>query len=237
MNALAQPETAAGSSSRNLCWNCRQELGQAVQCDHCVKIQPLGRGSDYFSVMGLQRKLQIDPALLESLFHALSRRFHPDVYRLASPRERMIALENSAVLNQAYRTLRDPYGRAHYLLQLERGRADDLKPSAPADLFEEILELQEQMAEYRTAEPTESGLLLESLRARRAELADRRTALEERLTHDYFPLWDGAATGTPERTRAIEGIDSVLSERAYLNRVLAGIDRLVGDAEPGDGTP
>ena len=59
------------------------------------EIQPLGRDTDYFAVFGIPRRLQIDPEALEQGYHALSRRFHPDMYRLASPRERMIALENS----------------------------------------------------------------------------------------------------------------------------------------------
>ena len=101
MSEKAATETKMAEVARqghSLCWHCQTELGDDPMCPSCVRIQPLGRNSDYFSVMGLPRKLSIDPRVLEPVFHALSRRFHPDMYRMASSRERMIALDNSSAV-------------------------------------------------------------------------------------------------------------------------------------------
>jgi molecular chaperone HscB len=216
-------ESGAANAAHSLCWSCRAEVGPDPVCPHCVKIQPLGRNSDYFSVMGLPRRLGIDPHVLEPIFHALSRRFHPDVYRLASPRERMIALENSAVLNQAYRTLRDPFDRAAYLADLELGRETGGREQAPQALFEAALEVMELLAEYRAADEAGQAQLRPALLRLRDQLqaeADRGASL---LTGELFPRWDAG-----EREPVLSDMRRILAERSYLRRSLASLDTALG---------
>ena len=62
-------------------------------CPQCTKILSLGRHGDYFSYLGVPRKLAIDAGLLEDRFRALSRQFHPDYYYNATPAERRASLE------------------------------------------------------------------------------------------------------------------------------------------------
>src|SRR5688572_7448920 len=140
--------------------------------------------------MRLPRKLSIDPRVLEPVYHALSRRFHPDRYRMATGRERMIALENSALLNQAYRTLRDPFERAAYLLQLEEGRASAAKDAAPQELFDQILEVQELLGEYKFGDPDEQSGLRPALGAKRDELQAEQNRRAAELTERVFREWD-----------------------------------------------
>jgi len=220
----------AAAPQGSLCWSCRGDVGPEPVCPHCVKIQPLGRTSDYFSVMGLPRRLAIDARVLEPVFHALSRRFHPDVYRLASPRERMIALENSAVLNQAYRTLRDPFERAAYLADLELGRETAGREQAPRELFEAILEVQELLGEHAGADAAGRERLRPELEARRAALREEQDARAARLTSDLFPRWDAG-----ERGAVLTEIRGLLGERAYLARVLGGLGAAL-DGGPEDGS-
>ena len=230
------PETGrlAGEASRqghNVCWSCRAEVGAAPECPQCVKIQPLGPSSDYFSVLGLPRKLQIDPRVLEPIFHALSRRFHPDMYRLASSRERMIALENSAVLNQAYRTLRDPFDRAAYLLELEEGRLGDRKEAPPQDLFEEILEVQELLAEHQFADGDEKAALTAQLREKRDALQKEQDHRASILTGRLFEEWDALfERGQPtpaDKAPALAEMREILATRSYLKRVLKSLEEAV----------
>ena len=47
-------------------------------CQQCTKILSLGRHGDYFSFLGVPRKLNIDTAQLEREFYRLSRKLHPD---------------------------------------------------------------------------------------------------------------------------------------------------------------
>src|SRR5262249_57548313 len=73
---------------------------------------------DYFEVFGLPRKLGIDTLALEKTFHELSRKYHPDYFTTASPSEKTQAVRMTALLNDAYRTLRHPVHRVEDLLGL-----------------------------------------------------------------------------------------------------------------------
>src|SRR6476620_408268 len=118
---------------------------------------------DFFSFLGLSRKLNIDTADLEQRYRALSRQFHPDFFYNAPPAERRASLERSSYLNDAYRTLRDPIARLEYLLQIEgvgRGAGapnvvqGDLAPmskAVPPALLEEVFALNEELDEIRAA--------------------------------------------------------------------------------------
>ena len=49
-------------------------------CPQCTKILSLPRHADYFSFLGLPRKLNLDAADLDQRFRSLSRQFHPDYF-------------------------------------------------------------------------------------------------------------------------------------------------------------
>lgn len=73
---------------------------------------------DKFAVLGVPRAFALDPALLEDRFRALSRKLHPDRFARASPQERRYALEQTTLLNDAFRSLKDPARRAEHFLEL-----------------------------------------------------------------------------------------------------------------------
>src|SRR5205814_8354998 len=77
------------------------------------------RTADFFSFLGLPRKLNLDMADFEQRFRTLSRQFHPDYFYNATPAERRASLERASYLNDAYRTLKSPIARVEYLLSLE----------------------------------------------------------------------------------------------------------------------
>src|SRR5262250_837005 len=98
--------------------------------------------TDYFEVFGLPRKLRIDPEALQRSFYELSRRHHPDFHQGAGAEAQARALEASALVNRAYRALRDPLARVEYLIALEEGR--ELREETAAKLREERQRLQER---------------------------------------------------------------------------------------------
>src|SRR5262245_8191549 len=121
-------------------------------CPQCTKILTLGRQGDYFAFMGVPRRLVFDAAALEQRFRSLSRQFHPDFFYNATPAERRASLERSSYLNDAYRTLKNPIGRAEYLLGLEGFAArtpQEASRQVPADLLEEVFALNEELDEIR----------------------------------------------------------------------------------------
>src|SRR5271157_2067702 len=141
------------------CWSCSVAHNDlTLFCPHCSKIQP-PPGGDFFQVFGLQRGFQVDLDALEREFHRLSRKLHPDRFARSGERERQWSLADTALLNDAYRTLKDPLYRTEYLLKLEgaeigeehsgKGRQEPAR--APADLLEEVFELNMQLEEMRMA--------------------------------------------------------------------------------------
>jgi molecular chaperone HscB len=172
-------------------------------------------------VLGLERRLGLDRGDLERRFHELNRRLHPDYFRLRSPEEQVVSLEASAAVNAAYRALRDPVSRVEYLLELEGmglGAAGQAKP--PAELFEEIMELQEARMELQTADPEEAPALRARLEAAQTELAARRDGAERELTA-CFPEWDGGDEAA--QRRVLGRMRDILATRAYLRTVLRDV--------------
>jgi molecular chaperone HscB len=214
--------------ARSMCWHCQSEVTGEYFCERCVKVQPVSKETDYFTCFGVARRLTLDPKKLEAKFYELSRSFHPDFYQMKSPAEQTISLGNAAVLNTAYRTLRDPIQRAKYLLGLEAGSVKDIRTSPPADLFEEILELQDTLEEYRSSERDsgEGRELRAALEAEQRVLEQRKQEMETQL-QQLFTEWDqlqdrGEATSQTrvERDRLLKQMRDLLSNRTYITSIV-----------------
>jgi molecular chaperone HscB len=186
--------------------------------------------SDYFSVFGLPRKLQVDLAALQARFYDLSRQHHPDFHQAASEAVQAATLERSALINRAYRALRDPFARLEYLIALEEGRdtreGDPVKPKTPTDLLAEMLEIQEAIEEARTG-----GLTADA----RARLDDERQALlarraaEEAAIVERFADWDRLVDTEGDRSPLIEQFKRAFGRRAYLRTVIDDLGDALGE--------
>src|ERR1700753_2061753 len=73
----------------------------------------------YFTFFQLPYHLNLDVSALEKQFYGLSRKLHPDRFASKPIAEQEAALAESSMLNDAYRTLKDPISRTQYLLALE----------------------------------------------------------------------------------------------------------------------
>src|SRR5580765_4185977 len=177
-------------------------------CPQCSRILALGRHGDFFSFLGLPRRLVIDAGDLERRLRDLSRKFHPDYYYNASPAERLASLERSSYLNDAYRALKNPISRVEHLLAIEGlppARSEQGTAKVPPSLLEEVFALNEELDEIR--ELRESGASAAALAARiekaREPIEARRMAHEEQL-RELSARWDALpAPAGAEQKRAI----------------------------------
>jgi molecular chaperone HscB len=218
--------------ARSMCWHCQSDIGGEYFCQQCVKVQPLSKDIDYFTALSLPRKLNIDTGKLETKFYEMSRAFHPDFYEGKTEMERAVSLANSATLNQAYHTLKDPIERVEYLLRLEAGSAKEIPGKPPTDLFETLLEIQEQLDELIRVKANHASATQEivtRLRAERGTLESKRSALERRLA-ELFHIWDhivdkasGDQPHKTEREQVLKQMRDILSQRNYLNTMLGNI--------------
>jgi molecular chaperone HscB len=188
--------------------------------------------SDYFTVFGLPRKLGVDAEALQRWFYDLSRQHHPDFHQGAGADRQAEVLGQSALVNRAYRALREPLARVDYLIALEEGRevregATD-KPKAPRELLEEMMDVQESLEEAKA-----EGIGGEA----GARLRDERSRLEERYAAEAtaviarFPEWDRLVDEGGDRRPLLEWFKQRLATRAYLRTVIDDLSDALGERE------
>jgi molecular chaperone HscB len=198
-------------------------------CPQCSRILGLGRHGDYFTFLGLPRRLQIDQNDLERRLRELSRKFHPDYFYNASPAERLASLERSSYLNDAYRALKNPVSRVEHLLAIEglsSARSEEGTAKVPPSLLEEVFALNEELDEIR--ERRESAEDPEKLLARLASARkpiDAKRDEHERQLLELSARWDSQEDASPVEKRAtLEALRERLLERNYINNLIATIE-------------
>jgi len=183
--------------------------------------------NDYFEVFDLPRKLQVDLDALQEKFYELSRRHHPDFHQMDGREDQAGVLERSALVNRAYRALRDPLSRLAHVIALEAGQEEAVvKPRAPLDLLEEMLEVQEALEQAKA-----SGLDAEASRrlvGEREELIKRQAAGEAAVI-DRFAEWDRVIDAGGDTSPLLAWFKQALAARAYLRTVIDDLDEALGE--------
>jgi len=181
-----------------------------------------GLPSDYFAVFGLERRLQIDEASLQRKFYQLSREYHPDHFANAPAEAQAYALDMTALLNDAYRVLKDPVKRSEYLLKCEGFDIGEQRSSnVPPELLEEVFELNMMLEELREGDES-TRPQLEAEEKRFAHMLER---VDCDLRHE-FTVYDAE----PDPT-VLTMIRSILNRRRYIQNLVREVDRaLAGEA-------
>jgi molecular chaperone HscB len=184
--------------------------------------------SDYFAVFELPRKLQLDEEGLRRRFYELSRRHHPDFHQLAGQDAQAASLADSALINRAYRALRDPLARVEYLVALEAGQESSApsKPAVPRNLLMEMMEIQEALEEAKDAGLDDGGR--ERLRGERERLLERRKATEAAIVARGAE-WDTAVDQGADRAPLLAWFKDALATRAYLRTVIDDLSQALGE--------
>jgi molecular chaperone HscB len=201
---------------------------------------------DYFSFFSLPRKLTLDVVALEKQFYVLSRKLHPDRFASKPLAEQEAALAQSSLLNDAYRTLKDPISRTQYLLTLEgveleeqskaatdaaRASGEQKKQIVPPELLEEVFELNMQLQEMRAAnkmgedEPELRRDLMTAKDTFDAKMVETQAELEELWT-----VWDSGvdAANDAVKTRAKDAMVVLLNKRSYLRNLVRDVNEALG---------
>ncbi|MGF1853861.1 co-chaperone HscB [Vibrio satsumensis] len=114
---------------------------------------------NHFELFGLPLQFQLDGSLLSSQFRDLQRQFHPDKFATASERDRLLAVQKAAQINDAYQVLKHPISRAEYLL-VQHGediRGEQQTLQDPMFLMEQM-ELREELEEIADSSEPEDAL-------------------------------------------------------------------------------
>jgi len=169
---------------------------------------------DYFEVFGLPRLLGIDTLVLEKTFHNLSRKYHPDYFTTASPSEKTRAVRMTALLNDAYRTLRNPVRRVEYLLSLYGFKPDSSK--VPQALLMEVFEINERLEEVKAGRAS-----VEEADSLRAQIKEKRERFDSELQRASVE-WDELmkrSEGEPKLKDQLVRLTEILSESSYIRNL------------------
>jgi molecular chaperone HscB len=197
---------------------------------------------NYFEVFSLPQKLAIDTAALEKQFYAMSRKLHPDRFPSRPAAEQEEALKQSSLLNDAYRTLKDPILRTQYLLKLEgveleeqskaatdqaRATGVEKKQVVPPELLEEVFELNMQLQEMRAAKQ-----MGEDEPELRRDLMTAKDAFDARMVETQAELeglwarWDLAVDSGDDagKASARDAMVALLNKRSYLRNLVRDVN-------------
>lgn len=169
---------------------------------------------DHFELFGLPRRVDVDVSALERRFRELSLELHPDRLVGADARERRLAAEKTASLNEGVKILRDPVRRAFYLLKLKgvdvEGEQAAARLQMPMDFLEEIMERREALERVKAARDLEKAhaMAAEIRSIRDATLASARGALEA----DDVPAATQALGRVRYYVRFLEEVDAFEEE-------------------------
>jgi molecular chaperone HscB len=133
------------------CQRCEKPLSDVTVCDYCHSLNPGAAAVDYFTLLGLPQQFELDEDLLTTRFHALSRTVHPDTHGSQSADAQLLAVQLSAAVNDAYRTLKSPFLRAGYLLELLGGKSSAEDKSVPEGFLSTMMMMQEEVHDAQVA--------------------------------------------------------------------------------------
>ena len=165
--------------------------------------------SRYFEIFDLPAKLTLDVADLEQRYFRLSRLWHPDLFARKSDIERQRALDQTALINDAYRTLRNPVKRAGYVIGAQENEVQ--KP--PEELLEEVFELNMSLEELRSGD--------EDVRPQMEEQQQKFSAMllnQDREMEALFSACDSGSAGTSE-------LRALLNRRKYIQNLVNEVEK------------
>lgn len=160
---------------------------------------------NHFELFGLRPTFRISREQIDRAYRDIQAQIHPDRFAHASEAEQRLAMQWTTRVNEAYATLREPFERARYLLELQGVQAMDARNTAmPADFLMQQMTWREQL---EAARAEGDGKALQGLER---EVRNQAEALEHELAeliderHDYG--------GAAETLRKYRFLDKLLAE-------------------------
>lgn len=170
---------------------------------------------NHFELFGLKPAFRLSREQIERAYRDIQTAIHPDRFAHAGEAEQRLAMQWTARVNAAYATLREPFERARYLLELNGVEAMDARNTAmPTEFLLQQMEWRERLEEARARRDVAALQRLER------DARDQAAALEGELAellderHDY-----GQAA---EVLRKYRFMDKLLAEIESAYEVIEG---------------
>ena len=181
---------------------------------------------NYFEFYGFDRKLSLNDEALKKRFYELSRQWHPDRFTRKGAEESRLAEENTSLINDGYRVLRDPVKRAEYLLSEEGFPIGEQRSKdVPPELLEEVFELNMALEEMRDGDESART----QLESARENFAGMRAGIDGEL-NSLFAKYDASDSESETALQALHEIRGVLNRRRYIENLLRDVEQALQPA-------
>jgi molecular chaperone HscB len=166
----------------------------------------------FYESLGMEPGLSVDGDDLKKRFYEQSRKWHPDRFSRASADDQQRALNMTALINDAFRTLRDPVTRAEYFLK-QNGL--ELSKEAPPELLEEVFELNMALEELRGGDNSARPQLDEA----QTRFQAMRTEIDATLS-GLFASYDASRD-----QKVLDEIRGALNRRRYISNLVREVEK------------
>ncbi|CAM4059071.1 MULTISPECIES: co-chaperone HscB [Pseudoalteromonas] len=147
----------------------------------------------YFELFAIPVDYNIDLATVNKNYLELQRAVHPDRHANASSRDKLLAVQNTAEINDALQTLKHPVKRAEYMLS-ELGvdiRAEQQTLQDPLFLMQQM-ELREELEELTASADPDAAIAQFEQQIKQLD-SQYSAQLAEQLASDDEQQWQLAA--------------------------------------------
>lgn len=124
---------------------------------------------NHFEWFDIPAQYVLDLDQLEQRYLSKSKELHPDFHRGGVSVQHELSQDLAAQLNQAYQTLKDPFRRADYLIQLRAGPTPSQVRDVPQEFLEQVLDWRMEIAAVKN-NPLAAQKLEEDLQTKREQL-------------------------------------------------------------------
>jgi molecular chaperone HscB len=166
---------------------------------------------NYFELFGIKPSFDIDQAAVKQRFYELSRAYHPDFFGNGTEAEQAEALDKSAMVNEAYKTLLNKDIFTKYILTMEGVlQAEEAYQLSP-DFLMEVMDLNEQAMEIDRNDT--------------AAVNELRQTVQQLQTEIYESIQPVMADyeSHPATEKALLQIKDYYYKKKYLDKILAGL--------------
>ncbi len=169
---------------------------------------------NYFEFYGIPVSFKVDEAALRKQFYALSKKYHPDFYTLATDEEQAEALRLSTLNNEAYKVLNDFDKRMQYILKEKEILGEEGKNEIPQDFLMEMMDINEPLMELQF--DFDEKVYNKTVQ----QLKEKEDTLYNSIADIIENYSDEASDNT-----ALEKVKSYYLKKRYLLRIAENLDK------------
>lgn len=167
---------------------------------------------NYFQLFEIEESFFINKAKLKQQYFALSKKFHPDFFGDADTEEKENALQQTALVNKAYKALSQPFTTMQYILEWNGLIEAEEKYNLSPDFLMEMMELNEALVD---AKMEDDNVGIEKIK-------QQINQLDEELYQNIKPVLESYSKASKTQ-EVLLPVKEYYYQKKYLNRILDSI--------------